>query len=354
MENDQGTHEPHVSIIVVNFNGGGLLTHSVAGALSSQVPVEVFVVDNGSTDGSIDRVRGLYGRDKRLVLIENRENLGFARATNIALGRACGEFVLLLNPDCILSKDTLKRVVATLREYPDAGMSGCLILNPDGTEQAGCRRSVPTPWRTVVRVFHLDKFFPRHHRFRNFVLCREPLPSEPSYLEGISGAFMLVRREAVEQVGLLDEGYFLHCEDLDWCMRFRRAGWKILFVPDVEVVHHQGACSADRPIFVYWHKHRGMVRFYRKFFRHQYSLPLMVLVVGSVWMRFGLLVTRESLRLTKRKAQRLGKKDRPGRERITLLRADRADDAGHSESKETYKGSSQCGCSERRQAARSR
>src|SRR3546814_512653 len=101
---------------------------------------------------------------------------------------------------------------------------------------------------------------------------------------------MLVKRQAVEDVGLCDEGYFLHCEDLDWCMRFRQKGWKILFVPSAHISHALGACSRSRPIFVEWHKHKGMMRFYRKFFRHQYPGLLMGLVTAGVWLRFSLAV----------------------------------------------------------------
>lgn len=213
------------------------------------------------------------------------------------------DYVLVLNPDCIVNPDTLARMIEQLELRPDAGMAGCLIRNPDGSEQAGCRRAHPTPWRTLVRVLHLNKLFERHPRFRTFLLHQEPLPTRPVEVEAISGAFMLVRRVAIERVGLLDEGYFLHCEDLDWCMRFRRAGWKILFVPDVEVVHYKGTCSKDRPLFVLWHKHKGMVRFYRKFFRHQYPLPLMVIVVAGVWLRFSMLVTAGAARRLSRKVR---------------------------------------------------
>lgn len=282
-------HRPVVSVIIVNFNSGSLLSKAMKPILSSSIAVEVFVSDNGSTDDSLSSLRSLFGADTRLHVIANRKNLGFARANNIALKQAQGKYVLLLNPDTVIKPDTLARMLEIITAYPDAGMAGCLLRNPDGTEQAGCRRSVPTPWRSVVRVLHLDRLIPGHPRFQNFVLSREPLPERPVYVEAISGAFMFVRRTALEAIGLMDEQYFLHCEDLDWCMRFRRAGWKILFVPNVEAVHYRGTCSKGRPLFVLWHKHMGMIRFYRKFFRHQYPLVLMPLVIVAVWMRFGLL-----------------------------------------------------------------
>jgi GT2 family glycosyltransferase len=145
----------------------------------------------------------------------------------------------------------------------------------------------------------LDRIFLNHPKFESVVMHQKPLPEKPVYKEAISGAFMLVRRSAMEDVGLMDEGYFLHCEDLDWCMRFRQKGWKILFVPDVEVIHAKGVCSHPRPVRVEWHKHKGMVRFYRKFFRHQYPFLLMWCVIGAVWLRFGVLAVLFTLRRLK-------------------------------------------------------
>jgi GT2 family glycosyltransferase len=113
-----------------------------------------------------------------------------------------------------------------------------------------------------------------------------PLPTKPVSVEAISGAFMLVRRSALEAVGPMDDGYFLHCEDIDWCMRFRAIGLKILFVPYISIIHWKGFSSTARPIRVELHKHRGMIRFYYKFFRHQYPGILMYIVVVAVWLRF--------------------------------------------------------------------
>ncbi|MGH9579201.1 MAG: glycosyltransferase family 2 protein, partial [Terriglobales bacterium] len=188
----------------------------------------------------------------------------------------------------------------------DAGMASCLVVNPDGSEQVGCRRMVPTPWRSMVRVLHLHQVIKNHPRIQPFSLTGLPLPRAPEPVEAISGAFMFLRREAFESVGLMDEGYFLHCEDLDWCMRFRQAGWKILFVPHVRIVHWKGLSSKAHPVVVEYHKHRGMVRFYNKFFRHQYPRALMVPVVSAVWLRFvaktGWIVLRD--RFSTRRSRR--------------------------------------------------
>ena len=286
-------HTQPVSVIIVNYNGGPLLHDAVAAVLKSTIPVEVIISDNGSTDGSLNFVYQAFSKDQRVQIISNGSNLGFSHANNIALKQAKGYYILFLNPDCIVQPDTLEVMVDAMDSNPEAGMAGSLICNPDGTEQPGCRRAVPTPWRSFVRVLHLNKLFPNNPNFRTFLLHQEQLPSKPIPVEAISGAFMLVRPEAMRQVGPLDSNYFMHCEDIDWCMRFRQSGWDILFVPNAEVIHYKGTCSKDHPISVLYHMHRGMIRFYRKFFRRQYPLPLMAIVISTVWARFFTLAAKE-------------------------------------------------------------
>jgi GT2 family glycosyltransferase len=289
VEGELASTRATVAVVVVNYNTGVLLSEAVKGVLASTVPVEVFVVDNGSSDDSIKVLRDRIGLDQRLSIIETGRNLGFAKAANIALRRATADYCLVLNPDCLVQPDTLEKVISAILLDPEVGVAGCLIRNPDGSEQAGGRRSVPTPWRSFVRVMNLDKWMPANPHFRTFLHNRDPIPDKPISVEAISGAFMLAPRRSLMQVGLLDEGYFMHCEDLDWCMRFRRAGWKVAFVPNAEVVHYKGTCSKSRPVFVEWHKHKGMVRFYRAHFRHQYPWPLMLVVFAAVWTRFSLM-----------------------------------------------------------------
>ena len=281
------------SVITVNFDTGRLLAAAARSVLESTAPVELLVVDNASTDDSLERLRAAAAGDTRLRVFENEANLGFARANNQALAEARGEWLLLLNPDCLIRPETISRMQEALERCPDAGLAGCLILNPDGSEQAGCRRETPTPGKAFMRAFGVGRLLRRFgltgSAARDFVRTGDPLPPQPIEVDAISGAFMFARRQALEKVGPLDEGYFLHCEDLDWCERFRRGGFKVLFVPGASVVHDKGASSRARPVRVLWHLHRGMVRFYRKFFRDRYPWPLFWLVLGAVWLRFGLL-----------------------------------------------------------------
>ena len=275
-----------ISAIIVNYNAGTLLRKCVDSLLLSPVKVEVIVIDNASTDNSLDSLRAL----ECVKLVKNSTNTGFAAACNKGIENAEGDCLLFLNPDCSVHQDSLMELYSQLYSDQRVGMVGGLLINADGSEQAGARRAVPTPWRSFVRAFGLTRFSQRWPRiFFDFHLNKYPLPELSIEVEAISGACMLVKGQAIEDVGNWDQGYFLHCEDLDWCMRFRQKGWKILFVPTAKITHVQGVCGRSRPLFVEWHKHKGMIRFYRKFFRHQYPGILMFLVTAGVWLRFGLV-----------------------------------------------------------------
>jgi GT2 family glycosyltransferase len=281
-----------ISAIVVNYNAGSWLRGCVESLVKCPLVVEIIVVDNASMDNSLDSVKNLL----QLQIIKNAKNLGFAAACNIGCRQAKADYVLFLNPDCSFAPGTLAQILDCMRNGEYIGMAGGMLINPDGSEQAGGRRAVPTPWRSFVRAFGLTRFSDRWPRlFFDFHLHKQPLPDHPIEVEAISGACMMVSREAMQDVGEWDEGYFLHCEDLDWCMRFRQKGWKILFVPSAHITHALGVCGRNRPVFVEWHKHKGMMRFYRKFFRHQYPGMLMGLVVIGVWLRFSIVATHHAV-----------------------------------------------------------
>ena len=284
-----------ISVVIVNFNAGPGLIDSARAAIVDAY--EVIVVDNASSDGSLELLDAAFDGDPKLRIVRGLSNEGFAKACNRGVALATGEFVFFLNPDCELEEGAMACLFQAIQADVEVGMVGGLLLNADGSEQAGGRRAIPTPWRSFVRAFGLARFSKRWPKlFFDFHLHKEPLPKSAIEVEAISGACMLVRRDAMQDIGLLDEEYFMHCEDLDWCVRFRRGEWKILFVPGARMLHHKGVCSRARPIFVEWHKHKGMMRFYRKLFRHQYPGVLMWLVSVGVWLRFLLVTTYHSAR----------------------------------------------------------
>ena len=286
---------PDCAVIIVNYNAGRLLQDCVRSALA-EAAASVIVVDNASQDGSMAALTAAI-TDERLHTCCNERNLGFAAACNMGGQASSARHLLFLNPDSVLVPGSLQTLTQVLDGNPQIGMVGARLCNPDGTEQAGGRRNFPRPRQAFIKAFgisRLARFFPA--LCADFQLHNAPLPDGPTPVEAISGACMLVKREAIADVGWWDEGYFLHCEDLDWCMRFQRKGWQVVFVPDATVIHDKSACSHSRPFFVNWHKHHGMVRFYRKFFRQQYSTVLWWLVVVGVWLRFGLICLMHALR----------------------------------------------------------
>lgn len=287
-----------LAVIIVNYNAGAMLADCVSTVLDSSLVAEVIVSDNGSTDHSLQGLTDACGADQRLSVLDNGGNLGFARANNRAIRRVSAPYVLLLNPDCLVPPGTLEHLIALMEERTEVGLVGCRVLNPDGTEQVASRRALPEPGSAFLQLTGLHRLGAGAGTDRIDV----PLPSGPVAVQAISGAFMLARRAAVDQVGGLDEGYFLHCEDLDWFVRFSRAGWTIVFVPEVSVVHHKGACSLHRLRWVEWHKHRGMARFFRKFQFRAYALPFSLLVLVGIWLHFAAVVVAITLRRRRRLA----------------------------------------------------
>lgn len=264
-----------VSIVIVSFNSGPLLIECVLSALAASPPCEVIVSDNGSTDCSVEPLTELAEHEPRLKVLRNRRNLGFAKANNAALPFATGEYLLFLNPDCLIARETIARTLKALREVPRAGMAGCLIRNPDGSIEENCRRAIPTPRRLLGRLLDTN-------------LDRSATGDADAPVEAISGAFMLVRREIIDRVGAFDESYFLHWEDLDLCLRVRRAGHALLFVADVEVIHFKGRSSFRRPLRVEWHKHAGLVRFMQNHYFAWCPLPVFAVLALPIWIRFAL------------------------------------------------------------------
>jgi len=273
------------SVVIVNFNAGAYLVEAVKSVLEQGGPVEAIVVDNRSTDDSIEMLLSAVS-DSRLTVIRNEKNFGFAHACNVGIAEARGEAFLMLNPDCRLEPEALGQLQTVLFSDDQFGMVGPLLVNPDGTEQRGGRRDIPNPWQIFCMTLQFHRLMPNHPRFRSINLHDQPIPDSPIHVQAISGACMLVKRTAVEKVGTLDRDYFMHFEDLDWCLRFTQAGYEIVFVPDAVVEHTQGVCSRGRARRVAYHKHRSLLVFLSKHFTKFYPSIFMALVSSAVTVRF--------------------------------------------------------------------
>ena len=234
-----------LSIVIVNYNVREFLEQALSSlqAALAGLSHEVWVVDNASTDGSVEWLRSHY---PQVRLIANTVNVGFARANNQALAACQGQFICLLNPDTIVQENTFSSLLAFFAAHPHAGAVGCKVLNPDGSLQLACRRSFPTPWVALTKIIGLAALFPRSRIFGRYNLTFLD-PEKSAEVEALSGSFMLIRRETVQQVGFLDEAFFMYGEDLDYCFRIREAGWQIHYVPDTRIIHFKGESSKKSP-----------------------------------------------------------------------------------------------------------
>lgn len=224
--------------MIVNYNVRDFLHHALVSLQKAMKGMkgEIIVVDNASDDGSIEMVRRRF---PAVQLIASKINLGFARANNVGLKRAQGKYILLINPDTLVQEDTLRVMLRFFEENHDVGLAGCKILNPDGTFQLACRRSFPRPWAAFTKMVGLSALFPNSRLFGRYNLTYLS-PDETYEIDALSGSFMMVRREVYEQVGGLDEDFFMYGEDLDWCYRIQRAGWKNYYVHTTQIIHYKG------------------------------------------------------------------------------------------------------------------
>lgn len=249
-----------VAVVVVNYNAGELLSRCVRSVHESagDAAVEVVLVDNASTDGSAEAVARRW---PDATVIRNADNRGFVAAANQGIRASAAPFVFLLNPDAEIIGGTLGGLVKVVRDRPRAGAVGVLTRNTDGTVYPSARK-VPSMWEAVGHAF-LVPFWRRNPFTRRYTMAGWDRRAERE-VDWVSGSSMLLRREAVEQVGLLDEGYWMYVEDLDVCTRLRGAGWTVLFSPALEVEHEVGSVTSGRRRYTLQHS-RSVYRYFVKF-----------------------------------------------------------------------------------------
>jgi len=274
---------PDLSVIIVNWNVRDLLRrclHSILANLPA-CQLEIIVVDNGSTDGSPEMVRTEF---PQVHLMANPDNRGFTAANNQGLAVARGRYVLLLNPDTEVVGDALETLVAFADVHPDVGVVGPQLLNPDGTVQSS-RRRFPTLATALLESTWLQPYAPRRLLARYYVLDRPD--DEVQDVDWVTGAALMARREAVEQVGPLDEGFFMYSEELDWCRRFRAAGWRVVYLPTARVIHHEGKSSEQVLPARHIHFQTSKIRYFRKYHGPAAAEALRWFLLGNYLWQIG-------------------------------------------------------------------
>ena len=280
-----------LSVVFLNYNTRDLTRQALSSVLAAAegLEVEIFVVDNASVDGSADMVAEEFPQVK---LIRNAANVGFAAGNNVALRQVTGEYVLLINTDTIVRRDALRTMVEFLDAHPEAGACGCKILDPDGTLQLDSRRGFPTPLAAFCKMSGLSRFFPKHPLIAHYHMTYLD-PEQTAEVEVLSGSCMMVRKAAMDQVGLLDEDYFMYGEDIDWCYRFHQAGWKIYYVPTTSIIHFRGESGRGVPLRILYRKSRAMSIFVNKHMARRFRFfPLWLLQVGIALYGTFRLLTR--------------------------------------------------------------
>ncbi|MDM8528953.1 glycosyltransferase family 2 protein [Anaerolineales bacterium HSG24] len=283
-----------LAIVIVNYNTAALLRDCLTSIYDSQgdMTLQVIVVDNASPDDSVTMVQAEF---PQAALLVNPTNDGFAKANNLGLKLAgfsadgtpqpyAPRYALLLNPDTVLPPHALADMIRFFDTHPTVGAAGPKLVLPDGSLDLACRRSFPTPEISFYRMIGLSKLFPQHPRFGRYNMTYVD-PNECIEVDSVVGAFMMVRREAIAQSGLLDESYFMYGEDLDWAYQIKRHGWQIYYNPAVSVNHVKRAASR--------HSYKAQVEFYRAmeiFYRKYYAddAPLFLhwLVLSGIHLKW--------------------------------------------------------------------
>ncbi len=290
----ESSADVELSIVIVNYNTRDRLRDCLTSIQRSTGlgTTETFVVDNASGDGSAEMVATEFPWAQ---LLRSGANRGFAWANNVALRRARGRRLLLLNPDTEFGPTALADMVAYLDAHPEAAAVGPKLVRGDGSLDLACRRSFPNPKVAFYRLAGLSRAFPRSARFGRYNLSFLD-PNQEAEVDAISGAFMLVRREAIAQVGLLDERFFMYGEDLDWAYRMKERGWRIRYNPSVTVVHYKGESSRQSSRKATVAFFRAMHQFYAKHYRDRTVFALDWLIICAIYTRLGWSLLRDALR----------------------------------------------------------
>jgi GT2 family glycosyltransferase len=298
-----------LSVIILNFNTRDYVLQCLQSLKEQNLDptkneLEVIVADNGSTDGSIDAVKAKFPWVK---IVDNQKNIGFAAGNNRAIEKARGKLILLLNSDTVVFPESFTKMIKFMDKTKDAGAATARLELPDGALDLACHRGFPTPWNAFTYFLRLEKAFPNlklfsgyHQAWKNFDEIHE--------IDAISGACFFIRKKVIDEIGPLDEDYFMYAEDLDWCMRIKKAGWKIYYNPQAKIIHFKKRSGRSKseglPITPETRKLRAqtityfydtMRIFYDKHYKRKYPTWVRYPVLTGIWLLTQIKLVRNRL-----------------------------------------------------------
>lgn len=289
-----------LSIIIVNYCTYDLTKQTIKSLIDREHPFkyEIYLVDNASPDGSFQKLQQDFRKqisDGLIKLIASSENLGFSNANNLALQESKAKYVLILNSDTLVRNDCLAKCINYMEKDVSIGALGCKVLLPDGSLDKACRRSFPTFSVSFYRMTGLSRLFPKSRRFGQYNLTY--LDEDQTYpVDCLTGAFMLVRSQAMHSVGLLDEDFFMYGEDVDWCYRIKAGNWKILYYSDAEIVHFKGSSSTKNKVKLTIEFYKSMYIFYNKHYKSQYPWIITIVTYLGICVICGVCILANFLR----------------------------------------------------------
>ena len=272
-------NKPLVTLIIVSFNTKELLSQCIKSIEEfADVPYELIVSDNGSTDGTLEMLR----KNNNVLLIENDQNLGFAKANNIAKSKASGKYILFLNPDTLFTSSCLLQTITYISKNANVGGLTCKVLLPNGKLDKDTRRSFPTPFIALTHFSGLDKLFPKSRIFARYWYGYKS-EDQIHEIDSLQGAFFLVQKSVLDRVGWFDEDYFLDGEDIDLCFKIKKTGYSIMYYPLVSIIHiKKGSKSKNKSLRSVVGGVTAMEIFYKKRLWGRYPFLINLMVVTGI------------------------------------------------------------------------
>ena len=283
-----------VSVVMVTYNTGAVLFEAIDCVLSQDLLNELVIIDNGNPHSVLSELKLRSEEDKRVKIYSGHGNIGFAAGCNLGAEMISGSYLMLLNPDCLIPEGALRKFLEEAKSFPRPWMMGCRLIGRDGTEQSGARREALTPWTAIVEVLCLHRIVFIQQKYRRFNLNSMPNPTQTTKIPVTSGACMIMPVDDYRAIGGMDEQYFMHVEDIDFCHRFRKAGGEIYYTADISVIHILSS-SDTSPFFIEWQKTIGFIRYFRKNYSDDYPKLFLFLFNLGIIIRFCLKIVKHSI-----------------------------------------------------------